>query len=367
MSHVIKAGLWTEKIRVSKGELDLDQLIEQVAGGGSSYTFSNGLTNTAGVVGLGGSLAQYTSIDSTQGFELMTSDKYFYIDNDVMLLQDAINGGGIRIENGTLRLSGGNVSIQRSFIFLGGYVSFPDAFTIATVTPNPLNQILPRITIDELGNISFPNTNEYTISSENGLFDIQITGVNNEQTEVTLTPSLINIHAANAGTDSYDIYLNDPINSPDGIAISTNNNTRILVDKDGNISMSNTNNFLLTTGLDKTVDFELGDFNGGGRGVSFIMESADSDQSYAALYASENGSQYAGIGVDASGNVICESKAGIFQVRTGTLIAGGVTNRFSINVDGNISMPTLPTSSAGLTSGMLWRDAGAANVIKMVP
>jgi hypothetical protein len=36
-------------------------------------------------------------------------------------------------------------------------------------------------------------------------------------------------------------------------------------------------------------------------------------------------------------------------------------------LNGNVKLGAIPTSSAGLPSGALWRDSGAANVIKMVP
>jgi hypothetical protein len=46
-------------------------------------------------------------------------------------------------------------------------------------------------------------------------------------------------------------------------------------------------------------------------------------------------------------------------------LAGVLTDYLTIQ-DGAVIL-NLPTSSAGLPSGALWRDAGAANVIKMVP
>lgn len=64
------------------------------------------------------------------------------------------------------------------------------------------------------------------------------------------------------------------------------------------------------------------------------------------------GSDYASINMSASNNMSFTNSFGAMQFSA----SGGVYQLLS-----------LPTSSAGLPSGALWRDSGAGNVIKMVP
>lgn len=48
----------------------------------------------------------------------------------------------------------------------------------------------------------------------------------------------------------------------------------------------------------------------------------------------------------------------------------GTTQRIIISAAGAtniITLPNLPTSAAGLTTGQLWRDAASGNVVKIVP
>lgn len=87
MAHFIKAGLWAEKLRGNKGELDLDNLIS------SSFNFSNGLTNTNGAVKLGGTLTEDLYLDGTYVARLGDTTKldgfFLYTVNNILLQTEA--------------------------------------------------------------------------------------------------------------------------------------------------------------------------------------------------------------------------------------------------------------------------------------
>jgi hypothetical protein len=49
------------------------------------------------------------------------------------------------------------------------------------------------------------------------------------------------------------------------------------------------------------------------------------------------------------------------EIQTGAALSPFL--RFKIDSDGNITLPTLPTSSSGLTAGMLWNDNGTVKIV----
>ncbi len=143
----------------------LERLTSVIAssGGGSSYTFTNGLTNTAGVVKLGGVLTENTNITGNFPLGIYTNaidisigtdpfESVIYADSTLIYIHayditDTFN----TIELGPQYL---DISVQ------GGL------FNIKTTD---IGALVDRLTIDELGNISMPNTNTLTITSADGI------------------------------------------------------------------------------------------------------------------------------------------------------------------------------------------------------
>lgn len=56
-------------------------------------------------------------------------------------------------------------------------------------------------------------------------------------------------------------------------------------------------------------------------------------------------------------SIISACENGALQIQTNG------TNVFIIDTSGNISMPNLPISSTGLSSGTIWRNGGVLNIV----
>jgi len=253
MPTFIKTGFWEKKAKGYKEWLDLDLLIQSIAGGG--VTANNGLTiSPANNVQLGGTLSQDTYIYGSGNNLLMQNFTYLILSSN--------NQTGLTIEDNVISTTGNsavqsglNCNYFTSVYSLGNWGSGGNYTKFLVDDANTV--IKTQFTNQDIGlNLDFAN-NEYSFNSFNN-------------TKFTLFDDFI---LTQYSGNNKGIKLDFSVNTYRfGDFDFSNNGTDIVIDDNNQRITTKDRGLYIDIGLQ---NYQLGDYNASGNATNIIVDDAN--------------------------------------------------------------------------------------------